>query len=86
MHSNTDQCKLCAFRFRRVFIPAATEEFVDDEGNVLDIDSDNIMIMNLCLLTGMDIGGESTIECCYFREKDSVNIQDMIPLFRINRL
>jgi len=84
MNGSTDQCKTCAFRFRRVFVPSITEEFVDDEGHSLDIGDDNIVIMNVCLLTGMDISGECTIECAHYKEKGSMDINDLIPLFRSN--
>lgn len=86
MNVNTDQCKTCAFRFRRVFVPSIMEEFIDDEGNSLDMGEDNIIIMNVCLLTGMDISGECTIECGHFKEKQVANIQDFIPLFKTHNI
>lgn len=61
-------CKNCEFRFRRVFIPS--EEFIveDEDGSELDV-GDNIVIMNMCLASDMDIDLDSTIECTHYKPK-----------------
>lgn len=59
-------CKNCRHRFRRIFIPIYSEEYKDDVGNILTADKDSIIIMNQCLVMGIDIGEESTVDCSHF--------------------
>jgi len=74
-------CKKCAFRFRRVFSPGKMEEYTDEEGNLVVAGEDNIVIINTCILTGMDIESESTIECSHFKPK-SKGVDNDINLFK----
>lgn len=60
---NNNLCKTCKFRFRRVFMPLRPEEYLDEDGNRVLSDDDNIIITNQCLLTSMDLDGDITIEC-----------------------
>jgi len=68
-HQNKSLCKSCKHKFRRVFIPLRSEEYVDDEGNPISPEEDNILIINSCLISGMDIEGEETIECDHHTSK-----------------
>jgi len=72
-------CKSCKYRFRRVFIPMHPEEYEDEEGNSIIAGEENIIISNQCLLTGMDIDGEATVECSHF---DSFEKEGYIPFFK----
>lgn len=66
---NQSLCKTCSNRFRRLFIPLKPEEYVDENGESTLASEDNIIIINLCLATGIDIDNECTIECNYFEDK-----------------
>lgn len=74
-------CKSCEFRFRRVFIPTNPEEYVveGEDGEPLDV-GDNIVIMNMCLASDMDLDLDSTIECTHYRSKSG----NKISLFKNN--
>ena len=74
-------CKTCRWRFRRVFIPMRSEEYEDDEGNVVATNGENIIISNQCLIVDMDIDGESTIDCSHFEPIDK-NEKGIFPLLR----
>jgi hypothetical protein len=71
-------CKRCGNRFRRVFIPLKPDQYVDENGErIFDNDEDNVVIMNMCLVSGMDIGEESTVECDHFvldTNKKNINL------------
>ncbi len=71
-------CKECHYRFRRVFIPTKPEEYFDAEDQSILSSEDNIIIVNQCVLTGMDITGEETIECARFARQ---NKEKPISLF-----
>ena len=73
-------CKNCKYRFRRVFIPLLAEKYEDDDGNVVVTNGENILISNQCLLTGMDIDAEATIECSKFLPDK--NEPENVPFFR----
>jgi len=78
-------CKDCAYRFRRCFIPTSLEDYVDEDGNALFSDNDNIVVLNLCLISNMDIDREITIDCNHYKNKDEVDNEDIIksiPFFR----
>ena len=62
-------CKMCRYKFRRVFIPLNPKDYLDDDGNSVLSGEDNIIITNVCLLSGMDINTEITVECNHFKEK-----------------
>lgn len=78
-HQNKSLCKSCRYKFRRVFIPLRTEEYVDDNGNPISAEEDNILIINSCLISSMDIEAESTIECSHYRQKQE---DDQFPFFK----
>ncbi len=61
-------------------MPSGLEEYTDGDGNAVDSSDENIIIMNMCLLTGMDLDGEITIECCHFVDRNDDNRP--IPFFR----
>lgn len=61
-------------------MPSGLEEYTDEDGNAVESSDENIIIMNMCLLTGMDLDGEVTIECCHFINKDDA--KQPIPFFR----
>ena len=69
-------CKNCKYRFRRVFIPLHPEEYEDADGNSVLAGEDNIIITNQCLLTGMDIDGEATVECSRFERLNKEKSDD----------
>ena len=60
-------CRKCKNKFRRVFIPLKPEQYVDENGEqIFDNNQDNVIIMNMCLITAMDVEGEATVECDHF--------------------
>jgi len=67
---NNNLCKTCKYRFRRVFMPLRPEEYLDEDGNRVLENDENIIITNQCLLTGMDLDGDITIECDSYRSRD----------------
>jgi hypothetical protein len=62
-----------------VFIPLRIEEYMDDDGNPISPEEDNILIINTCLISGMDIEGEETIECGHHNQKQE---DDQFPFFK----
>ena len=74
-------CKQCKFKFRRVFHPLKPDQYVDDDGEqVFGGKEPTIVIVNICLLTGIDISDEVTIECKHFKDKDKE--EEVVPLFK----
>jgi hypothetical protein len=73
-------CKNCKYRFRRVFIPLDPDDYVDEDGDSILRGEDNIIITNVCLLSGMDIDREVTVECNHFKEK--IDEKDTVPFFK----
>jgi len=72
-------CKNCKFRFRRVFIPSDPDGFIDENGNsVLSDSSENIIIMNMCLIADMDLDLDTTIECTHYEPKE----EKKLPFFK----
>lgn len=59
-------CKICKYRFRRVFIPTHPENYIYTDGDAMPSGDENIIILNQCLVLGMDIDEESTVECSHF--------------------
>lgn len=75
-------CKKCQHRFRRVFIPLDPEQYVDDEGKkVFSSKEENIVIMNTCLIAGVDIESEITLECEHFEPRKE-STENGIGLFK----
>jgi hypothetical protein len=68
-HQKNSLCKDCKHKFRRVFIPLRPEEYADDDGNHVTVGEDNIFIVNTCLISNMDVDGESTVECDHYEQK-----------------
>jgi len=66
-------CKDCKYRFRRVFMPSGEGEYADAEGNEATISDENIIIMNSCLLNGMDLEGEITIDCGHYMDENTTD-------------
>ncbi len=58
-----------------------SEEYEDDEGNVVITNGENIIISNQCLLTDMDIDREATVECSHFEPIDK-NKKEDFPLLK----
>jgi hypothetical protein len=74
-------CKDCKFRYRRVFSPLRPDQYVDDDGEeIFNGKEPTIIIVNLCLLTGIDISEETSIECTHFKDKDTDS--EVVPLFK----
>ena len=67
---SNDLCKNCKYRFRRVFMPLRPEEYLDEDGNSVLTEEDNIIITNQCLLTAMDLDGDVTIECDSYKSRN----------------
>jgi len=65
MTTNTNLCKQCANRFRRIYVPFRPENYINENGEELS-DTD-IIIMISCLVSGIDIENEFTIECSHFK-------------------
>lgn len=65
-------CKICKHKFRRLFIPMRPENYSYPDGNTMAPGEENIIILNQCLITGMDIDGEATIECSHFSEIEKI--------------
>ncbi len=78
-HRNKSLCKSCRHKFRRVFIPLRIEEYVDDDGNPISPEEDNILIINSCLISSMDIESEETVECSHYEQKQE---DDRFPFFK----
>jgi hypothetical protein len=69
--NSTSLCRNCKNRFRRVLIPLNPKQYVYDDGApVFDNEEDNIIISNTCLVGGIDIDGECTVECNHFKQKE----------------
>lgn len=79
MSQGRSLCKECKHKFRRVFIPLNVEEYTDEDGNRVLADEDNIMILNICLISSMDVEGEVTVECYHFERKEE---NDSFPFFK----
>ena len=78
-------CKDCVFRFRRVFIPRNPEHFVDEDGVQLLEDGESIVIMNMCLISDMDLELDFTVDCTHYRsnsEEDIVDVCEKISIFK----
>lgn len=73
-------CKTCKYRFRRVFIPLDPDDYVDEDGESILRGEDNIIITNICLLSGMDLDREVTVECNHYKEKKDE--KDSVPFFK----
>jgi hypothetical protein len=52
-----------------VFIPLKSDEYISEDGDLELVSEDNIIIINLCLATDIDIDNEDTIECSAYDEK-----------------
>ena len=78
-HQNKSLCRSCQYKFRRVFIPLRVEEYVDEEGNPISSEEDNILIINTCLVASMDIESEETVECSHYKQKQE---SDQFPFFK----
>jgi len=75
MNNTSSLCKHCKHKFRRVFIPLKPEQYVDENGEpIFNDEEDNVIIMNICLITAMDIDGESTVECDHFMPKENEGV------------
>ena len=72
-------CKECKHKFRRVFIPLNPEDYTDEDGNRVLTQDDNIMILNTCLISNMDVDGEVTVECDHFEQRKE---KDSFPFFK----
>ena len=70
-------CKDCKYRFRRVFMPLRPEEYVDEDGNRVLANEENIIITNQCLLTSLELDGDITIECDSYKSR---NETERIPI------
>ena len=70
--SNESLCKTCKYRHRRVSLVSNPSEYVDTNGMKPFEDAEDavILISNFCLVNGMEIGGEITIDCSNYKEKD----------------
>ena len=75
-----DLCKDCKYRFRRVMMPLRPEEYVDENGNRLLEGDENIIITNQCLIAGMDLDGDITIECDSYERRDDEEDEEMEPV------
>ena len=76
-------CKDCVFRFRRIFIPRNPEHFVDEDGMQLLEDDESIVIMNMCLVSDMDLDMDSTVDCTHYRcNDDNIDVCEKISIFR----
>lgn len=72
--SKSNLCTDCLHRFRRVFIPGNIEDFQiesdDVEGSVEEFEDGSVIIfINICLISGTEIDGDTTIECNHFTPK-----------------
>lgn len=75
-------CKKCRHRFRRVFIPLIPEQYEDDEGRkIFSSEEENIIIMNTCLIAGIDIESEMTMECDHFENHEKID-EENISIFK----
>jgi hypothetical protein len=80
---NNNLCKNCKHRFRRVFIPLKPESYVDEEGNRVLANDENIIITNQCLVSAMDLDGDVTVECdSYERRAEKHNNNKPTPFFK----
>jgi hypothetical protein len=61
-------------------MPSTSEEYVDEDGNNIVASEDSIIITNVCLLSGMDIEDETTVECNHFKEK--IHKTDAVPFLK----
>jgi len=61
-------------------MPSDSEEYTDNDGNTVSADESNIIIMNICLLSGLDIDGEVTINCDHYEERGGPT--DLVSLLR----
>jgi len=81
--SNGNLCTKCKFRFRRLFI-APPGEYEPEDGIIdeeFESDNDNIIISNTCLISGLDITREITIDCSHFMRND-IEHNEKVPFFK----
>jgi hypothetical protein len=79
-HDNSKSiCTTCEFRFRRVFIPSNPSDFEYSDGESLDEDGGDMIIMNMCIAIDMDLDLDSTVECSHYKLKKDNTV---LPFFR----
>ena len=81
-NNNQNICKDCIFRFRRLFIPINPENFVDEEDIQFLEGDESIVIMNTCIVSDMDLGLDSTIDCTHYKCKNETSVSDKISIFK----
>jgi hypothetical protein len=72
-------CKDCKHRFRRVFLPLKNEM---EEIKPMVIDDENVLIIQTCLISGLDLEAEVTIECNYFEPKIDALIKEELNIYK----
>lgn len=82
MVEQTSLCRECNHRFRKVFMPTKSEELEDCNGEITVINDENVLIIQICLISGIDIDGDVTIECNYFESKEEIEEKEDINIFR----
>jgi hypothetical protein len=51
-------------------MPEATAEFYDESGQKTMTSDEDVLIIQVCLISSIDVKGENTIECNHFCPKD----------------
>jgi len=77
---NSSLCKSCEYKFRRVFIPSESDEYYDEDENIISPEEGTIAIINLCLISGMDLENEITVECSKYKKKTHKG--EDVPFFK----
>ena len=66
-------CSICRNRFKRVFIPEDITDFIDISDMESDIKQGDIVVFNICLMTGMHLRDDVTYECTHFESNEEAN-------------
>ena len=82
LNGSDNICKDCVFRFRRIFIPRNPEHFNDEDGLEFLEGEENIVIMNMCVVSDMDLELDSTVDCTHYSCRDEIEVCDKISIFK----
>jgi len=82
MLEQTSLCKECKHRFRKVFMSTQIEELEDSNGQMTVIDDENVLIIQTCLISGIDLESDITIECNHFVSRDEPEKREDVNIFK----
>lgn len=72
-------CPYCEHRFRRVFEPSNLDDFQDEDGAPVSdyMEEGAIILLDVCLLTDIPMGKDTTYSCSHFSPKENKEKDDI---------